>query len=250
MKERYINGKLSNIKTEREELETEKDSMNAVTILGCSGLLAFGVISIFVIPNFGLASLIGAGVCLLGNYKNRKLTDSVIKRLNNEENHLEKISEETPAKKTELNKKRVNKIKSLKQLENNIEDDYKHASVFNGISLLITTAGIIGTFINPPLALVGVAGLGLDFIASKKMIDYKTKKENITNRINNIVNDLEVIKNEDRDLDDTRISEKRRVNNEKSNTKQNDKNEQLVEDYFKDLEIKNEEIKENQKVKK
>ena len=251
MKERYINNKLSNIKIEREEIETDKDSISTITLLGSIGLGTLGIVALFGFPVFGVSALIGSGVCLLGKYKNKYLNEAVLKRLDNEEKHLEKINNETPMKKTELNKKRVNKIISLKELGNSMEDNYKHAATFNGISLLITTAGIAGSFVNPIFALVGVAGLGLDVVASKKMVDYRNKSENIKNRINNIDNDIEVINNEDRDLDENRISEKRKIKEEDKNiSKQHTANEQLVDEYMKNLEIKEEEEKTKTKVKK
>lgn len=255
MKERYINNKIDTINKEMEEVTGTKESIHILTGLGSVALGTFALISVSAFPAFAIASSLGLGGCLLGMYRNKKMNDASIKRLENEKNHLNKIKDNTPKKSSDLNKKRVKKIKALEALGRQMSDSYDTISKFNGITNVAIGAGIIGTFINPAFAYVGLGGLALNAISSKVLITKKQERENILNRRNNIKNDIETIINEDRDQQAQRLKTRHGVVTDKVNlnTKQktnSEKNEKIADMFIKNLANKKEEEKQKQKVKK
>ena len=254
MKDRYINSQLTNLKEEKKKIEKSKDI--AVTTAGLA-TVAFGICTIgglFAFPGFALSALVGTGASLIARRKYQKLYDDREKRLDNEINHLEKISKKTPNATTELNRKRVKKIKALKNRKQNTESSYEGAKSINGVAVITELAGIGLSFVNPMFSLLGFGGLALNLINTHNMISKNKQNEEIKNRINNITNDLEVIINEDRDKQGQRIGTRKVMKpkeEQNTNTKvENKENERIVDIFLNNMANKNQTNNPTQKVKK
>ena len=224
MKERFIQGQLANIKKKLDEVKSKKETAKLVTGLATIGIAVFTVATTFSFPAFALASLVATGAFGLAYYKSSKIYDEEITRLTKEQTHLKKIQKETPEAKTELNQKRLKKLKALKETYTKQEESYKTA---DGINVLLRVTELVGaglTFANPWLSLIGFGGIALNLINSKYMLDKKKDMENTLLRYDNINNDLQTIMNDERDNQQQRISNRKVMKPlPKQNTKQKTK---------------------------
>ena len=267
MKDRYINSKLKNLKEETNQLKIKQDLLDVITGLGAAACITLAVVSVFSFPTFALSSAIGATTCLLGRRKNKKITNSKLDRLEKETNHLEKIKTKTPEKTTKLNKKRINKLKALKDTIKNTKESYNATAALNVLSDIAIVTGMITTFINPLYSLIGIGGLAANAIIGHNLINKNKELNSLQNRYNNIENDLETIINEDKDLDKNRIKSRHGIVTENINTKektntntnqqsrplpqtQYDKNTKIADMFINNLANQNTNSKPVQKVKK
>lgn len=254
MKERYINSQKEKICEERKKLNNKKEIATTAAGLATVAFSVFTIVGLFSFPAFALASGIGTGVGLIARKKYEKLYDERLQRLENEDNHLSSLSEKVPTATTELNKKRVKKLKALKNKKKSTESSYEGAKSINGVAAVAEIAGIGLTFINPLFSIIGFGGLALNLINTHNMIVKNKENQQTINRIDNIVNDLEVIINDDRDKQGQRIGTRKVMKpTQTQNTKQktiSNNNVQAVNNYVNNLANQNQTNNIKQKVKK
>lgn len=267
MKERFIQGKLDSITKKLEEVKSKKETAKLITGLATIGAAVFAVSTTFSAPYIALASLIATGAFGLAYYNSIKIYDVEIDRLNKEQKHLETIKNKTPEATTELNKKRLKKLKALDETCKKQNESYETAECINVLLRVTQIVGAGLTLANPWLSLIGIGGLALNLISSKYMINKKKDIENTLLRYNNINNDLNTIINDEKDKQDSRIGT-RKIMKPSSNTNQKTNqrplpsrntnilkqptqiyNTQAVNNYVNNLTKQNNQQKTNQKVK-
>lgn len=227
MKERYIQGKLDNIKKKLAEVKSKKETAKLITGLATIGTTVFTIATTFSFPPFALASLVATGALGIAYYNFEKKYDEETNRLMKEQSHLEEIRKKTPEASTKLNQKRLKKLKALEDTYKKQKESYNTAS---GINVGLRVAEVVGaglTFANPWLSLIGFGGIALNLISSKYMNDKKRDMENTLLRYNNITNDLQTIMNDERDQQAERISNRKVMKPEKAKTKQKTKQKPL-----------------------
>ena len=252
MKDRFIQSQLTTINEKLEENTKMKSNIKLISDLMAIALITFTIGGAFSFPPFALASGICLGASIIAKKKYNQIYSDKIERLNKEKKHLETISNEVPTASTELNKKRMKKIKALRNAKKDAESSYETSKSINGLAHVIETTGVVLSFVNPWFSLIGFGGLVVNTINSKNMIKKNKEKETIENRINNIENDLQVIINEERDKQGQRIKTRKVMKPEKENkkTKTNTLNQQAVDKYVDNLANQNKDNKTNQKIKK
>ena len=267
MKNRYINSTLTKIDENIKKTNNRKEIIDTLYLLGLIGGSIFVIGGLASSGALALSGLCLIGTCAINKYKNNKLAKLKTERLNNEKAHLMKIKVETPKSNTDLTKRRVRKLKALRNNKKELEESCSFSKGLNTFSTIASGVGAALTFVNPMLSILGFAGLGLNLINAHNTIAKNKSKETTTNRINNINNDLEVIKNEERDNQSSRIGT-RNVMKPSSNTNQKTNqrplpsrntnilkqptqiyNTQAVNNYVNNLANQNNQQKTNQKVK-
>ena len=251
MKERYINNKLSKIKNKITDTKKIKDIVDTLSKLGILELSIFTFSGLLFFKELGIAALIGLLACTSANIRYNKIYEDILEKLTKEQEHIEKIKENTPEANTNLNKKRVNKIKALKQNKKEIEKKYNISKHTNELIAVAEISGAALTFINPLFSIMGFCGVGCNIINSINMAKQSKKLTNIDNRINNIQNDLQVIMNDEKDKQEKRIRTRKIMKPEENQNNKN--NNKIIDDYVENLSDwaeENELTEKKQKVKK
>ena len=253
MKDRYINNAIEKLQGKAKKVTNKRDIIDTINLLG---MIVGGVCLIGGLTGAAPLALAGATVlatCSYNKAKNILLAKETLNRFENEEKHLSQIKYNIPKSSTALTKKRVNKIKALRNRKNKLDESYKAASVFSKATLIPIGVGVAWTFINPYFSVLSLGSLGIHAICGTRMMSLHKERENTENRCNNIINDLEVIVNNERDQQAERIGNRKVMKpeegKEKQKTKEN-KNEQAVNEYVDNLANQKQGNKSNQKVKK
>lgn len=221
MKDRYVNSTLANIDNQTNTIKSRKGLITAITVLGLSLLVPGTLLTMgFSVAAF-TSFLAVTGAVGLAQYKNIAMKNDMLDRLKNEKIHLNVIKDNIPQATTDLNRRRAAKIRSLDNDINRRNNNYSIASVFSKTTLGVIGLGAIGSFIHPAFSVVTLLGLGTHAICSKVMVDQTRKAQISLNRKNNIINDVNVIINNDRDLQAQRIHTRRQPQNTNQNGNQN-----------------------------
>ena len=112
MKDRFIQSQLTTINEKLEENTKMKSNIKLISELIEIALITFTIGGAFSFPSFALASGICLGASIIAKKKYIQIYSDKIKRLNKEKEHLETISSKVPTASTELNTKRMKKIKA------------------------------------------------------------------------------------------------------------------------------------------
>lgn len=263
MKKKYIENKIKDI-IDKIEASTKKSSIiKAITIVIESFTGVLGAITFLGGLTGGLGYIATAILCHLIRNTSTKTTEAVVKYLNKEKEHLEKIKTENLDSSDNLNAKRKRKIIQLQKEKQKLKEKGSRKTKY---IIAGSGAAILGSVIFPVAApfITTVWALGTRFITKKKVEENK-KQAHISARIANLVNDLNVIilESKNREKNTTKVQQPAAESNALSKTKTTSVNkngeskkkinvreqqDDYINDYIKRLEMKPDKDKPKQKV--
>lgn len=254
--EKYKDKKLALINSEQKSKKKFNWLKNISLTAGGALALTFGILSLFSVPSVGVSVAVTGGLAILKAKKMQKTKEIEDKTTEKIKKHLEQIVEKQPVDNQNLNIKRQNKIKTLKKQKEVSTQKLTKLNSWSNVSLIAGLAsGIAFYVIGSGLPIIPITVLGINAFSNYKATKELEKNQLLENRISNLENDLEAIK--------VIREEAKKVNKKKNQvppvkkqkktpvkTKANSKNEQLVDNYLKQLSNQKQPAKQIQKVKK
>ena len=208
MKQEYI-------KDCREELDMmEKQTKKSARIEGFfSGALLvlsliFPAMSFATSPVYSCALLSLGAVLAYRTINIVRLTRPVLKRINNERNHLQDLSFKNPENSKELYARRMGKLRELAQARNKKSEENKTASKYYDRLTIVTSSAIALSCFFPFLTPAAIAcGISM-IIAGEQNVRFNRQVEELSNRKNNLDNDISVLQEYEKDV---KNAQRRRV---------------------------------------
>lgn len=175
----------------------KKNSTKAIfSFLPAVFYASFGLVTTILAPISGIPALLaslGFAVTTRNILKEKQLTSA---RISKEKSHLNKVKNTEINSSKEMNNKRITKLNNLKESKKVKEKRKKKLKAINLIGLTaLASSAILAAFSQP---IVGLAASAIS-LATKLLTDSSISKTNseietLKNRINNINNDLEIIR--------------------------------------------------------
>jgi hypothetical protein len=129
-----------------------------------------------------------------------RLTRPILKRINNERNHLQELVFQNPANSKELYGRRMTKLRELAQARNKKSDENKTAEKYYA-RLTMATGIATGVSYFWPFMIPATIALGISMmIAGEQNVKYNRQVEELTNRKNNLDNDISVLQEYEKDV--------------------------------------------------
>lgn len=191
-----INEKKDLINTQINNINSKIKARDIIYLLIATGFASFGLVTtVLQLPLIGLPALATSIALGTGIYESRKRKNCVKERLLREKKHLDKVGKEGIDTSREISNKRVKKINELKKHKKRIESERKAGSMLNESLAFLCIATPLITISNPIIGLLVSSASAIAKIISEKVQTNETEHENIIiNRINNLKNDLDLVR--------------------------------------------------------
>ncbi len=192
MKEKYINEKITTLKEKIKKEEYKQLIIKFLTspIEAFTGVL--GAITFLGGISFGLGLLAVAGLSHLKRKRSTAEHKKIVKNLENQIKHLEKVKNTGLDGSNKLDSKRKNKIAQLQKQKKKYQ---KSKSTKNKIMAASSGVALLGSIIFPPAAPFITTGWAiLTSIISKKKSQDTVNQSLTSTRIANLVNDVNITK--------------------------------------------------------
>lgn len=187
----YIKNKISSIKDELTNSYEKYKKEELVSFIGfglAASITAMGVI-------LGPKILLSAGAVtasiICHKYKNGKKYENYEDRLNQEIKHLKGLNEGKYINKN-ARKSKVSKLLEISNGQVNKEIKYNDAVTFTRASNVLTVIGSIATYLNPLAVWIPIIGITANVITSRNEIKKHKEREDLENKLNNLIYDLDV----------------------------------------------------------
>lgn len=192
MRDEYINKKLEEVEKKISKEEKSNSIIKLLTQLSgiFTGVLG-GIVTLGGIPS-GITFVILSALFFYVRNTSDKTAKKIIKKLNSEKKHLEKLKNMELDGREELNVKRKKKIKQLQKERKKITKTNRKHTVE---ALVCGAATMLGVNILPAVAMpiiTGVFSIGAGLIFTKILKNNQDKAQ-LSVRIANLVNDVNVI---------------------------------------------------------
>lgn len=161
-----------------------------------TGFLSFGLVTtILGMPLLGIPSLLTSTALGIGLNESRKRTKDTIERYEKEKNHLNRIGREGIDTSKETSNRRINKINNLRKNKKRREKEQQANKFLNESLAILCISAPLAAAVNPIASLVISAAAALAKIMTERVETKETKNINrINNRINNLYNDLDMVR--------------------------------------------------------
>ena len=213
MKKEYIKTCLEDLNKQEKSI---KDSRKydrffvAFGLLVCALGIAFPINQAFfqvMAIYLGLMSYIGLHVSRINKPK--------LNRIDNERNHLQELSLNNPSNSKELHGRRMTKLRELAQAKNTKEKDRKTSHRFYTTLLIATELGIAASYYFPFMIPLTIASGISTLIAGEQNVKFNRQVEELTNRKNNLDNDISVLQEYEKDVKNAQRQREAQISRQK-----------------------------------
>ena len=233
----YINNKKISNNKKIEKLKKKSKLFDFISFGGAVlGFSLAGCLLLYsIVPS---VVCLGLGACFLSsNIKNRKVTDSKVREINNQNNFLDKTLESNIDASLEKNKQRKG---LLKQYSGELKDEEDNVNKSNIRDYII--AGALGVLAGVGFMFGGFTCLfsplvaGLKFIANSATSHDIDECEKVKSKANNVKNELDIIDNASNNVSGRRPSRARALTSKRENERHYSKADiEAVDDYVESL---------------
>ena len=190
-KSEYIKNKISSIRDELTNSYEKYKKEELVSFIGFGLAASITAMGVILGPNILLSAGAVTASIICHKYKNGKKYENYENRLNQEIKHLKGLNEGKYINKN-ARKSKISKLLEISNGQINKEIKYNDAVTFTTASNILTAFSAISVYLNPLAVWLPIIGITANVITSRNEIKKHKEREDLENKLNNLIYDLDV----------------------------------------------------------